>query len=317
MSAINEGKIRKYGYLWLITIMVLLINGIGLSQQKEGRGLATKFGDVILAYLKPGMVYSIKKEENLFYKVTNQSTMKLPLVATVVIPREKELKPGYEPIPDPSWIKIVPSRFDLEPGEASNCDVIISIPPDEKFTNRNFQAFLVTKTVAPPEEPGVYIGLGLKSRLRFSTGPTPVQTLAEFRRKTLEALKIDMAPFDLYLSEVPTGEVVRLGKGEYPTLQVVNRGKESYKLEFGVADNPSVYGLTKDYMPAPDKTWLKILRKRMKVKQRQIKDIGMELNIPDKEEYKGKFFAFVVIGEIEGLDFPVRVYSRLYIKTKE
>lgn len=317
MKGINEGKIRKCRYLWLIIVMVLLINGMGLSQQREGRGLATKFGDVILAYLRPGMVYSMKKEKGLFYKVMNQSTMKLPLVAIVVIPGKEELKPGYEPIPDPAWIKIVPNRFDLEPGETSNCDVIISIPPEEEFANRNFQAFLVTETVVSPEEPGVYIGLGLRSRFRFSTGPTPAQALAEFRRKTLEALKIDMVPFNLYVSEVPTGQVIRLGKGEYSTLQLVNRGKGSYKLKFEVADDASVYGLTKDYMPAPDKTWLKILRKTVKVKQRQIKDIGMELNIPDKEEYKGKFFAFVVIGEIEGLDFPVSIYSRLYIKTKE
>jgi hypothetical protein len=317
MKGISEGKIKKYGYLWLITVMVLLINGIGLSQQKEARGLATKFADVILAYLKPGMVYSIKKEQRLSYKVTNQSTMKLPLVATVVTPRGEELKPGYEPIPDPAWIKIVPSRFDLEPGEVSDCDVIISIPPDEEFANRNFQAFLVTETVAPPEEPGMYIALGLKTRLRFSTGPTPAETLAEFRRKTLEALKIDLAPFDLYLSEIPTGEIVQLGKREYPTLQLVNRGNESYKIKFELATDASVYGLTKDYIPAPDKTWLRIVRKIVKVKQRQIKDIEMELKIPDEEEYRGKFFAFVVIGEIEGLDFPVSIYSRLYIKTKE
>ena len=328
LSRINSGKkkltkeagMRRKRTFWLLALsavfLIMLSNAV-LCKRKPGQGLSTKFSDIILGNLKPGMVYSLKKERGLPYKVMNTGDTKRTLEIKVEKPGGGQLKPGYEPIPDPAWIRIIPERFELAPGEESNCDIIISIPQDEKFANRHFQALLVTMPVFFPDEPGVHLAFAIASRFRFSTGPTPVEVLVENRRKILEALKIEIAPFNLHVSEIPTGKVIRLGKGEYPTLQLVNRGKESYKLKFGIADDPSRYGLAKDYIAAPDKTWLKILRKTMKVKQRQIKDIGMELNIPDKEEYKGKFFAFVVIGEIEGLDFPVRIYSRLYIKTKE
>ena len=307
---------RKTAQVWCVLFLTVLINAIALSLKAE-QGLSTKFADVILGGLKPGMVYSLKKEQGLPYKVMNKAESKFPLEVKVEIPRKEELKEGYEPIPDPGWIKVIPDRFELAPGEESDCDVIISIPQDKQYENRNFQAFLVVETVVSPETPGLYIGLGLKSRLRFSTGPTPKETFEEHRRKTLEALKVELTPFNLYVSGVPVGKEIRLGKDIYPTLQAVNRGEESYEFELTVVDKPDVYGLATGYEPAPDKNWLKLTKKMVKVKKRQIKDVEMKLMIPDKEEYKDKNFAFVVTAEIKNLDIPVRIYSRVYVKTEK
>jgi hypothetical protein len=307
----------KVVILSLLSLTLTLFSNGDLLSQKVQQGLSTKFTDVILGGLKPGMVYSLKKEQGLPYKVMNKAERKYPLEIKVEIPRKEELREGYEPIPDPGWIKVMPERFDLASGEESDCDVIISIPQDKEYENRNFQAFLVTETVMSPDSPGLYVGLGLKSRLRFSTGPTPQQTFEEHRRRTLEALKIELAPFNLYLSNVPVGKEIELGKNIYPTLQVINRGDETYQFELAVADNPDSYGLSAGYEPAPDKSWLKLSKKSIKTKKRQIQDIAMKLKIPSSEEYKNKNFAFVITAEIKNLDVPVRIYSRIYVKTQK
>jgi len=211
--------------------MVLFANSL-FAQQEVRHGLSTKFADVNLSGLKPGMVYSIKKEKGLPYKVTNKTDKEIDVEVVVEKPSSSEIRKGYEPVPDVSWVKLFPAIFHLGPGEGTDCDVIISIPNEEEYANRHFQIMLVTQTVEKPGTRGIAVSFALARRLRFSTGPTPVEVLEEHRRKVLEALKLDLAPFSLFLSELPVGKKIKLGGKEFSTLQLVNRGNEDYRIEF-------------------------------------------------------------------------------------
>lgn len=297
-------------------IFILLISNL-LFAKEARHGLSTKFTDVILGGLKPGMVYSVKKEQNLPYGVKNMTDHQVEVEVVVEKPGKTALRKGYEPVPDVSWVKVFPAHFELKPGENTNCDVIISIPREERYANRHYQAMLVTQTVEEPNERGVAISFALASRLRFSTGPTPAKVLEDHRKKVLEALKMDLAPFSLFLSELPVGKKIKLDGKKFSTLQLVNRGKEDYRIEFQLAKNPERYGLAKDYEPVPEAIKVDFKKKKMKSKKRSINDVIMGMEIPDKEEFYGKNFAFVVVAKILWLDIPVELFSRVYFKTEE
>ncbi len=299
-----------------VIAMVLFANSL-FAQQEMRHGLSTKFADVNLSGLKPGMVYSIKKEKGLPYKVTNKTDKEIDIEVVVEKPSSSELREGYEPVPDVSWVKLFPKIFHLGPGEGMDCDVIISIPNEEKYANRHFQIMLVTQTVEDPVTRGIAISFAVASRLRFSTGPTPVRALEEHRKKVFEALKMDLTPFSLFLSELPVGKKIKLGGEEFSTLQLVNRGNEDYRIEFQLAKNPERYGLRKDYQPMPEAIEVDFKKKEMKSKKRSINNIIMGMEVPDEQEFYGKDFAFVVVAEILWFDIPIELYSRVYFKTQE
>lgn len=301
---------------WVFIIIMLLLSGTLLFAQKKS--LSTKFTDIILSGLKPGMVYSLKKEKNVTYKVLNESDEAEDVEVVVEIPNSWQMKPGYEPIPDVSWVKLNPTDYHLKPGESTDSDIILVIPDDEKYANRHFQAMLVTQSIPKPQKvSGVAISFAIAHRIRFSTGPRPETVMEEHRKRVLEALKLELSPLSLFLPELSVGEKVILDGDDFSTVQIVNRARENYKIEFQLAREPRSYGLTGDYVPIPEEIEVKFKKKKMRSKKRSISEIIIELKIPDKEEFYGKSFAFVVIGQIKGLDFPVELFSRVYFKTAD
>ena len=70
--------------------------------------LTTKFSDVILSGMKPGMVYSLKKEKNIPFTVVNNTDEKKDIEVTIQLPSKSQMKENYEAIPDVSWVSIFP-----------------------------------------------------------------------------------------------------------------------------------------------------------------------------------------------------------------
>lgn len=299
---------------WAPAVLLLCSS---LSAGKVKHSLTTKFSDVVLSGMVPGMIYSLKQERRYPYKVRNNTDSSEDVEITVEIPSPTQMKDGYEPIPDVTWVKVFPTSFHLKPGEGTDCDVIISIPEGEEFANRHFQAMIVTKTVGHPDVRGIALTFALASRMRFSTGPSPETVVAQYRKKIFEALKIDLTPLSLFLTDVPVGKKVKLDGEGFSTIQLINRGKENYRLGFTIAKDPRIYGLTQDYEPAPDEMKIKFGKKKMKSKKRSINDVFMEIEIPERVEFYGRRFVFVVKAEVLGFDVPINLFSRVYFKTEE
>ena len=198
-----------------------------------------------------------------------------------------------------------------------DCDLIISIPEGKEYENRHFQANIVATSLPTGVPGGVAISFALQTRLRFSTGPTPELVRRAYQKKVLDALKIDIAPMSLYLTDIPVGEKIELGSGEYSTVRLGNYSEKTYKIKLEKTRNVGSYALSKDYEPAPDISWLKFKKEKIKIKGSKIKSIKMTLEIPDKDEYRDKKFAFVVVAQILDLDVPVSIFARVYIKTKK
>ena len=59
----------------------------------------------------------------------------------------KDVKAGYEPIPDPTWLKVVPEKFHLEKGGRGSGELVISVPKDKSLIGRHFEAAVHARTV--------------------------------------------------------------------------------------------------------------------------------------------------------------------------
>ncbi len=294
---------------------ILFLTGTLFGQMHS---LGVKFSDVILSGMKPGMVYSLKKEEGIPFTVINHTKKKADVEVTIGKPIKSQMKENYEPIPDVSWISVFPSRFSLGQNEEMDCDIIISIPPDEKYANRHFQAMIHTESAGKPGGRGISISMALESRIRFSTGPRPEKVIEEYRQRVFSALKLDMYPMSLFIRDaLPIGKSIVLDGENFPNIQVVNKSKENYKIELYIAENPGNYGTNPEYEPSPSEIKIEIKNKKIKSKPKTIQDIFLKVKVPDKKEFYGKKFAFVVVGKILGFDIPIELFSRVYFKTEE
>ena len=117
----------------------------------------------MLENLETGKAYSTKEVANLPLAVVNTGDEPVDLKIEVLMPDETELKEGFEPIPDLSWIKLEQTELKgNKHNEAAATDVIISIPDDAKYSGKKYQVFIWSHTV------GRNIGVGLKSKLLFT-----------------------------------------------------------------------------------------------------------------------------------------------------
>ena len=130
---------------------------------------------------------------NLPLAVENTGDKNVNLKIDVLPPNKDELKEGYEPLPDSSWIKIAKDLFEVEPKGMAVTDVIISIPDDERYLGKRYQAWIWSHTVGPG-----MIGVGLKSRILFSIAEAAEQTGQD---------RLSILPTEIYVTDTEIGEV--------------------------------------------------------------------------------------------------------------
>lgn len=75
-----------------------------------------------------------------------------------------QLRPGYEPIPDTSWVSFSPTRLTLAPHSREEITVSLSVPSQGEWGGKSYECWLTATANAT----GV-IQLALNSRLLLST----------------------------------------------------------------------------------------------------------------------------------------------------
>ena len=129
----------------------------------EAAGLTTTFSEVKLENLQAGKTYSAKESAGLALVVVNTGEEAVDLKMELLLPQPSELKEGFAPIPDLSWIKLEKTEFKgIPPNKSAVSDVIISIPDDKQHQGKKYQVFIWSHTL------GRRVGVGLKSKLLFT-----------------------------------------------------------------------------------------------------------------------------------------------------
>lgn len=292
-------------------LLGLLLSG---SPVHAAYNVGTKFADVIMENVTQGKVYNLRTMRNLPYRVHNDSDGEVDLMVSIEIPDAAQMKPGYEPIPDPSWVRVVPSRFKLAKGEQGIVDVILQVPTDEAYKNHHYQAHIICKTADPEpgETTGLAFGVNLQSRLRFSVAsPGPEEIKRMQKRGVYQMLNFTLEPDSQYVPGFLEPGKTHAMKDQSVRFSLINRSPQALDFNLKAITPP-------DGMTAPagyeigDPSWVKLKTTKFKAAPESIKGLDFDLAIPDKPELRGKRFMFVVQAGLEGRDIPVEVYGRVY-----
>ena len=304
---------RKYFLVPAINFFVILF----CHSQLLAGGVSLKFANIILENLQPGQVYSMLESKKLPFVVVNKLNSQCEIEAEVSAPSMNDVKDGYEPIPDPSWVNIVPSKFALGPAEEGKGDVLIYVPEDKKYSGRHYQVMLSAKRVPRVSEPGIVIASVVTVYLRFSIGtPGPLSIRELKKRDLLEGLNFDIAPASLYVIDVPVGKPLDLMKERELSFVLANRGKR--KLDFSLTglSPENLTGISPDY-EFGGKDWIKFPKNKITIGSKKMKDIGIVLNIPDDKKHLNKRYVFGISAVITNVELPIEAHARIYVTTAE
>lgn len=141
---------------------VLLASLVLWTPPLHAAGLSTPYGEVRVERLRIGQRVSFTEQVRAPFTITNTGDREVQLKLELLTPQPSELKEGYEPLPDLSWVTILTDSFTLAPQGVATTDLTIDIPDDPALRGRRFQCYLWAHTV------GTGLGVGLKSRLLLS-----------------------------------------------------------------------------------------------------------------------------------------------------
>ena len=141
-----------------------------LSNIAFAGGLSTTLTEVKIEGAKPDVIYSIKEQAGkpLIVKNTTE-TRSVDIAIEAEKPVDYNLVPGYEPIPDLSWVVIEKNYFEnVMPGESAETDIMIKIPDDEKYSEKKYQVYIYSHTAGKD-----MMRMGLMSRILIETAKFP------------------------------------------------------------------------------------------------------------------------------------------------
>jgi len=145
-------------------IALLLVSSVFLFSNTPlyAGGLSTTFVEVTLQGLEPGNSYSVQEKTGKTLIVENTTegvTVDIEIEAET--PVEHNLVPGYEPIPDLSWVMVEKNYFkDVGPNKTAETNLTITIPKDEDHYGKKYQVYIYSHTAGKAT-----FRMGLMSRL--------------------------------------------------------------------------------------------------------------------------------------------------------
>lgn len=118
--------------------------------------------------MKPGRPHNLRVLQGAEYRLLNEGDGAVEVETSVQAPPGSGLRPGYEPIPDPGWIRVLPARSRLPEGGGMARDIIVSVPDDPRWVGRRFQAVIASRTRGTG-----MISAAVRTHLLFAIAPSP------------------------------------------------------------------------------------------------------------------------------------------------
>jgi hypothetical protein len=286
-------------------------------------GIAMRFVDITLENVPPGAAFSIRSLKNLPLVLVNQDDRPegIDIGIEIDVPDKNEMKEGYEPIPDPSWIRVTPNSYHLGPKASASSDVLVNIPNDPALIGKHYEAIIFAHTMHKNmafQGSGVVIETGLRSRIRISigtAGPAALQREKDLKKLATINTNFSISPDNVYVQGVEVGKTLDLKSDKKASLKVINESDEAVELKFApVPPDPNVVPQA-GYEYAPDPTWLEVITKKLKVDGNSIKEIRFKLSVPDKPEYRNKKFMFLVQTTLANEELPLALNNMVYVTT--
>ena len=134
----------KGWFQWIINIALLmsLTTPSYVVMAQAGQGWSLSPGEV--------RVDGIRLGETASFEVTIANNKDFPLGFSIStnIPRPDDLRPGYEPFPDTSWISFTPQQIELPPFSQKKVTVTVAVPSEGDWGGRSYECWLGAKSEA-------------------------------------------------------------------------------------------------------------------------------------------------------------------------
>lgn len=223
--------------------------------------------------------------------LTNTGMERVTLLHEVLPPTAGELKDGYDPLPDPGWIRLVKPPSGLDPGAEGRTEALIA-PPKRKGLSKGLKpGWYQAQWVSEARTSGGLV-LRLPAKLLLRVKPERGR-LEERRRKARKREGLDFV-----LSPPQRRLKAALGRaGPAGTLKLANPNEAIVAFEAEAvepaqaADAPQ---LEKGWEWAPNPDWLRAAAEYAEVAAGTVGGLGLTLEIPDQERYRGRKWAFLV-----------------------
>lgn len=272
-------------------------------------GLRCQLGEVVIENLQIGQTYNLRELANLQMIVTNTGEQPINLLMEVLVPDSGQLRQGAEAVPESSWVELSQDSFTLGPQQPAKADIIISIPDDLQYLGKKYQVMIWSHTVGVGS---MFMEVGLKSRIIFTTD-TVRASPEEMVTSSGASVDFDLKPEEFYLDNVSLGQTYDVAKNTGRMLKIINNGKrsQSFRLRSRTIKN-SVATLTNNYEDAPEASYLQFSDDEFVLSPGETKSVKMFLKFPNKPEYAGKKYVFIIHAYAAGEKVNAGVYSRLY-----
>mgnify|MGYP001596055067 CR=1 FL=1 len=277
-------------------------------------GIASPFGEVVVKNATVGMEFNLRSYAGIPYRVINTSLTAEPIEILVLNGASSELRKGYDPIPDPSWVRLGKSEFELGPGGEGVTDVFISIPKENRYLGKKYQVTLWARTKA--QAGGRLFGTGVQSRLLIQTAydfKTPEEI-----KKTSEltaSLEFYFKPAEIKLVDFPLGKEIHAKKVFGKSFKIVNFHDQAIKMLLREIDASRSYALLPSGFKVAPSDWLRLERGELNVEPDSIGEINFLIKIPDLPENRGQKYYFIVEGVLQGYEVPLSAYGRVSLET--
>lgn len=314
----KERKILRFWQsFWTLAIMCILVSCwlVLVPQFAEAKGgLSTQSGQVVIENLKIGQTYNTRELVDLPLRVRNRGDETVDLKIELYIPPQNEIRRGCEPIPDISWVKLSKDFFTIGPGESAVTDVIISIPDDEKYFNKRYQFNIWSHTVGS----GKFIALGVDSRFLFTIANVRADVSEERYMEIIGDINFSLLPHRLHINNLKLGKKYNIEKLTGVSFKLINPNERKFAYKIASLDTKkALRGITEGWEDCPDPSFLIINKPEFTVGANEIKKINIYIEFPNKKEYRGKKYLFIIHTELLGQPIQFGVYNNIYVTTEE
>lgn len=286
----------------------------------EGGALFTRMGEVRVDNIRLGKTFSMTQALNMPFKVTNASTFRAELKMEIIIPvqEDKDLRPGYEPLPDASWVELSRDFFILEPGADAVTDVVFTIPEKKEYFGKKYQFYICSRITRGISNVNVAIvsrfllNVISKEGMKLLRGEKP-----PVRMEPVSNLNFSLLPWEVFLKGAKLGSRINVLKETGSQLKVVNPNDQELKFSLKcITVRKAGVSLKAGYEDCPDPSFLNFSENEFVVPADSIKKVKMFLKFPREDEYFGKRYMFIIVLENLGQEIKGKVYSRLYVTTE-
>ncbi len=275
-----------------LTVLMIFISGlIPLSLGATSLSLRN-YSEVLVENLDIGGQYSMVELVNLPLIIVSGSEKLINIEIEALKPAQKRIKKDFEAIPDTAWIQFATKEAIIPAQGTFKSDVRINIPDDKKYLGKKYHVDILARQVAP-EGTGMLLALAVKGRLLFTInkdkqGVGQPQTPINLNFAILPNTRVEMKDF-------PLGKKVEILAKDRKPIEIENKGKKSMKFLLQSLDpKDTVVRAEPGYETCPSTDMLKIKREEIKINGNRKKTMKLYLEIPDKPEYQGKKYHFIV-----------------------